>query len=120
MPGDTVITRQALSRSERTTRRELRAEVRSLRLQLKEIHRRLDELNNSHDKAVAEKKRTDEAALQVQERTVSRVEFQTFKDEMNRIMATQAGANAATAKAWSVAVGIGAIVVNIIIRYLTK
>lgn len=85
-----------------------------------EIQRRLDDLNNSHEKAAEEKQRTDEAALRVQERTVTRVEFQAWKDDVNGILATQAGAQTARAAMLSSLIGILVLVINVVIRYLSK
>lgn len=85
-----------------------------------EIRRRLDDLNNSHEKAVDEKRRTDEAALRVQERTVPRVEFQAWKDDVGGILATQAGAQTARAAMLSSLIGILVLVINVVIRYLSK
>lgn len=85
-----------------------------------EIRRRLDDLNNSHEKAVNEKQRTDEAALRVQERSVTKEELQTWKDEVNRALSLAQGAATARATMMSVAVGMAVIIINVVIRYLGK
>lgn len=85
-----------------------------------EIRRRLDDLNNSHEKAVNEKQRTDEAALRVQERSVTKEELQTWKDEVNRALSLAQGAATARATMMSVAVGMAVLIINVVIRYLGK
>lgn len=115
-----LITRDALNRIEANTRRELDAFKQLEEERHHETDRRLGELNNSHEKATAEKKRTDEAAVQVQERTVSRIEFQAWKDEVNRALNLAQGAATARATMMSVAVGIAVLVINLIIRYMTN
>lgn len=114
-----TITRDALNRLEANARRELDAFKQLEEVRYKETERRLGDLNNSHEKAVQEKKRTDEAAVQVQERTVSRVEFQAWKDEVNRALNLAQGAATARATMMSVGVGLAVLVINLIIRYMT-
>lgn len=114
-----VITRDALNRIEARANERVAAVKELIEARLDEIDRRLAELNNSHDKAVTEKKRTDEAAVQVQERTVTRLEFQAWKDEVNRALNLAQGAATARATMMSVTVGIVVLVINLILRYMT-
>lgn len=118
-PPDELITRDALNRIESNLRRELDAFKELSNVRNQEVDRRLADLNNSHEKAVQEKKRTDEAALQVQERTVTRQEFQAWKDEVNRALNLAQGAATARATMMSVAVGVAVLVINLVIRYMT-
>ena len=128
--GEPPITQEALDRMEGTARRELIALKDLLEARLVEIERRLADLNNSHEKATTEKQRTDSTAQQVQERAVTRMEFQSFKDDQLRALALQEGAAFAraesakkeavsTARAWSFAAAIGVLLANLAIRYFT-
>lgn len=118
-PEPELITRDALNRIEARANERVAAVKELLEARLDETDRRLADLNNSHDKATQEKKRTDEAAVQVQERTVSRLEFQAWKDEVNRALNLAQGAATARATMMSVAVGIAVLVINLVIRYMT-
>lgn len=117
-PPDELITRDALNRIEANTRRELDAFKQLEEERQREIERRLGDLNNSHEKASQEKKRTDEAAVQVQERTVSRIEFQAWKDEVNRALNLAQGAATARATMMSVAVGVVVFVLTQLARIM--
>jgi hypothetical protein len=85
---------------------------------LLEHERRLTELNNAHDRAIEAKRLTDEAALRVQERTVTTKDLQAWKDEVNRALALQAGAAVQNAKTWALIMGVGVLITNILIRFL--
>jgi hypothetical protein len=113
------VTQDALDRLERTARRELQAHECLANERFIEIRRRLDDLNNSHATAVQEKKATDLAAVQVQERTISRVEFQSWKDEVNRALTSQQATAVARATMLSTAIGIAAVILNLILRYMS-
>lgn len=117
-PPDELITRDALNRIEANTRRELDAFKQLEEERQREVERRLADLNNSHSKAAEEKKRTDEAAVQVQERTVSRIEFQSWKDEVNRALNLAQGAATARATMMSVAVGVIVFVLTQLARIM--
>lgn len=113
------ITRDALNRLEGNVRRELDAFKQLEEVRHREHERRLADLNNSHDKATQEKQRTDQAALQVQERAVTKAELQTWKDEVNRALNLAQGAATARATMMSLGVGFAVLVLNLVIRYMT-
>lgn len=115
-----TITRDALNRLEGNVRRELDALKQLTEQRFKEHDRRLSELNNAHDRAIQEKQRTDQAALQVQERSVTKAELQTWKDEVNRALNLAQGAATARATMLSVAVGIVVLLINLAIRLFSK
>lgn len=118
--ADEIITRDALNRIESNLRRELDAFKELSKERHEEVDRRLADLNNSHEKATQEKQRTDQAALQVQERSVTKAELQTWKDEVNRALNLAQGAATARATMLSVAVGIVVLLINLAIRLFTK
>lgn len=117
---DEMITREALNRLEANASDRLASVKELIETQLTEIRRRLSDLNNSHEKAAEEKRRTDEAALKVQENAVTKEEVSRRFDEVNRRLDLQQGAAAATAKAWSVVMALLAIVASVVIRVLTQ
>jgi hypothetical protein len=128
--SDAPVTQAALDRLEQTARRELEAHERLDTHRFAEVDRRLGELNNSHERALQEKQRTDTAALRVQENAVTKKEFQDFKEEHIRLTATQVGsarqeavalaARAVTsARLWASATAVAVIIINLAIRYLT-
>jgi predicted RNase H-like nuclease (RuvC/YqgF family) len=121
----------------------------ALKLQAVEYERRLDTLNNENgriakvlensipretfeqyqksqatalDTALAEQRRTFEAyKLAEQSTEAERAKaFQLWKDEINSKLASQAGAAAASAKTWALIMAVGAILVNLGIRYMTS
>jgi len=120
----------------------------ALKLQATEYERRLEVLNHAHAAAVeaqaktvpremydndkkaasdamatalAEQRRTFDAYKQSQDsaETERAKAFQLWKDEINAKMASQAGAAAASAKTWALIMAVGAILVNLVIRYMT-
>lgn len=112
----------ALDRVEANIQASLNHAMTSLReimeVKFREHERRLGELNNSHERAVEAKRLSDEAATRVQERTVTFATLQTWKDEVNRQLAVQAGAAAANAKTWALIMGIVVILVNVALRIM--
>lgn len=116
------ITQDALDRLEANLQSAILSGIGSLKdlvfIRLAEHERRINELNNSHDKAVEQKRLTDDAATRIQERTVTTAALQVWKDEVNRALALQAGTANANAKTWSLVMGIVAILANIVIRVL--
>lgn len=118
--ADETITREALNRLEARANERLDALRQRIDIQLNEINRRLLDLNNSHEKAIEEKRRTDQAALQVGERSVTKAELQTWKDEVNRRLDTMAGAATARAAMLSLVVGFVVLILNLVIRYFTS
>jgi hypothetical protein len=113
------ITLDALDRVACTARRDLDALDRLLAERHQETNRRLADLNNSHERATNEKRRTDEAALRVHENSVTKADLQAWKDEVNRRLDTAAGAATARAAIMSGAIGCAVLVLNLIIRFFT-
>jgi hypothetical protein len=129
--------------------RELMLRDKALELQAKEYERRLEVLNHAHAAAVeaqaktvpremydsdrkgqeqalatalVEQRRTFDAYKAAQDDTEGERSkaFQIWKDEINAKLASQAGAAAASAKTWALIMAVGAILVNLVIRYMTS
>jgi hypothetical protein len=115
------ITQEALDRLASDLRRELNDFKVLAAERHAEMGRRLLDLNNSHDKAILEKQRTDEAATRIQERAVTKADLQLWRDEVERRFNIMAGAatTAATVRATLLSVGIGVLMValNFLIRF---
>lgn len=116
------ITQDALDRTEANLQAIIIASVGGLREvimnRLSEHERRINELNNSHEKAIEAKRLSDEAATKIQERAVTKADLQIWKDEVNRALTLQAGAANANAKTWALVMGIVVILVNIATRVI--
>lgn len=120
--SNATISQDALDRVEANIQASQAAAISAVReimdTRFKEHERRIGELNNSHEKAIEAKRLSDEAATRVQERTVTFATLQTWKDEVNRQLAVQAGSAAANAKTWALIMGIVVILINVALRVL--
>lgn len=84
-----------------------------------EHERRINDLNNSHDKAIEAKRMSDEAATRIAERAVTKAELESWKAEVNKRLDIAAGA-AKTWAAFGAVAGsvVAAVLVGIVSRFL--